>query len=191
MMIAVSNRVTYPAPLLWFQPLLLAGMCLLTWGLWTCGGSQTHTAAEEGMRILFSLIGPIMACTVLAVMLDSWLGTQTYAAVNGWLHAEKNLFGLHWAGFDYDLELVESCSVCRIDEQTPLDGDLPERLRHAGAVICRKGKTAPEQVKPCWACRLCYDGQTLILLATADRQPVERLARFIEAARQQYREKLA
>ena len=126
---------------------------------------------------------------ILAVLLDIWFGKRIYEARNGWVHAEKRLFGLRRDAFDYDPELLSECSVLHVDEHTPLSGEELERLRHAGATICRRGRRGQQYPAPCWVCRLVYDGQVLFLLAAPSREPADRLAEFMAAVIRTRRER--
>ena len=91
--------------------------------------------------------------------------------------------------FDYDPELLSECSVLHVDEHTPLSGEELERLRHAGATICRRGRRGQQYPAPCWVCRLVYDGQVLFLLAAPSREPADRLAEFMAAVIRTRRER--
>ena len=144
---------------------------------------------EESVRAVFSLFAPFLSVAISAVMLNIWLGKRVYKVRNGWLHTEKRLFGLRWDAFDYDPDLLSECSMTHMDEHTTLNRMELERLRHAGAVIRRRGNSGTEYPAPCWVCRLVYDGQILFLLASSSQEPAGRLAEFMETVIRTHRER--
>lgn len=188
-MVAIPNYHAFPKFLPVIFTLLWLGVCVLAWFLLSM--SPQPEILNESMRVIFSLFAPFLSVGILAALLDIWFGKRIYEVRNGWLHTEKRLFGLRRDAFDYDPELVTECSVSHVDGSTPLSGDELERLRHAGAVICRRGKMGAEYPAPGWVCRLVYDGQLLILLAGPSREPAARLAEFMETVIRTCRERRA
>ena len=186
-MIGIPNYRMFSGFLLVILPLLWLGACAFTWVFLSI--PPQPEVMGESMRAVFSLFAPFLSVGILAVLLDIWFGKRIYEARNGWVHAEKRLFGLRRDAFDYDPELLSECSVLHVDEHTPLSGAELERLRHAGATICRRGRRGQQYPAPCWVCRLVYDGQVLFLLAAPSREPADRLAEFMAAVIRTRRER--
>lgn len=188
-MISIPNYRMFSGFLLVILPLLWLGACAFTW-IFLFLPPQPEVTGES-IRAVFSLFAPFLSVGILAVLLDIWFGRRVYEVRNGWVHTEKRLFDLRRDAFDYDPELLSECSVLHVDEHAPLSGEELERLRHAGAAICRRGRKGPDIAGPCWVCRLVYDGQLLFLLAAPSREPADRLAEFMAAVIRTRREKRA
>lgn len=187
-MVVLPNRRTYPAFFRYILPVLWVGSCVLVGAIFSATPSEN--AEIKGMTAIFSMLCPFLCAATLILLLNVWFGKQVYSYSDGWLRTEKSLFGFHWGVFYYDLDLLEECRACFIDGKNLRNHEELERLRQAGAVICRKGaRKGPEYVKPCWACRAVYDNQTLIFLAAPARLPVEELAEFMGAVMRLHAEK--
>ena len=187
-MITIQNFRMFPGFLLVVLPLLWLGSCVLTWIVLFVPFSQPNILGES-VKAVFSLFSPFFSVAILVIMLNIWFGRRIYEVRNGWLHTEKRLFGLRWDAFDYDPDLLSECSMAHMDEHTTLNGMELERLRHAGAVIRRRGKMGTEYPASCWVCRLVYDEQILFLHASPSQKPVGRLAEFMETVIRTHREK--